>query len=346
LISADLQGEAAGKPIVLNTYDPIKQIRNPIARVAPAQGKSASLSFVFRHADLFRLDIPGRPSLYLVIDKGQKLISVEWAKNKPAKIKGSVDSVKLQAYEAFRKESNRRLIRPTYKAMSEASKMKDREKEVAAVEAYVRNNQLHRKELIAYTQREIGTSIALFWTSLRWTGDDEVARLERLVKAFAKKYPSLPMTRAMKSKVERFKRVALGVKFPNLQGISPDGKRLTLYQSLGKYTLVDFWASWCRPCLLQIPDLKKVYADFQTRGFEIFGYSVDTKKSKWSDAIKSFKMSWKHISDLKGWQSEWAAACNVTFVPFNFLLNEKGEIIAKNLHHKTLYKRLSRFFKK
>jgi hypothetical protein len=64
----------------------------------------------------------------------------------------------------------------------------------------------------------------------------------------------------------------------------------------------------------------------------------------WKKALKKYDMPWKHASDIKGWQSEWAAAYNVTFIPFNFLLNEKGEIIAKNLHHKTLSKQLSQLF--
>ena len=90
------------------------------------------------------------------------------------------------------------------------------------------------------------------------------------VNAFAKKHPELPMTQAMKAKVERFKKVAIGVKAADLEGQTPDGKPISLYKSLGKYTLIDFWGSWCRPCILQVPDLQKVYKDFKPKGFEIF----------------------------------------------------------------------------
>ena len=70
--------------------------------------------------------------------------------------------------KSFRKESNQRLIRPTYKAMTEAGKKNDREGEISAVEAYVKNSKLHRKELIDFIQKEIGTSVALYYSSLRW----------------------------------------------------------------------------------------------------------------------------------------------------------------------------------
>lgn len=343
-IKTDFVSAAKQKPLVLSVYDPIRQSKTLLAKAASEQDKPAQLSFAFKHADLFRLDIPGRSSLYLVIGKGQNSVYVEVYKDKPVKISGSPDSEKLLAYDAFRKESSKKLISPTYKAMREASKQKDQEGEIKAVEDYVRNSKIHRKELIDFIQKEIGASIALYGTSIRWTGDDEVDGLEKLVNVFAKKHPDLPMTKIMKAKVERFKRVAVGAKAADLTGQDQEGKQIRLYQSLGKYTLIDFWASWCRPCLLQIPDLQKVYKDFHARGFEIFSYSVDTSRSKWVDSIKSYDMPWKHASDIKGWQSAGAAAYNVTFIPFNFLVDEKGKIIAKNLHHKTLYKKLSQLF--
>ncbi len=329
------------RSVVLSTFNPIKQIKNRVAAVNLSQNNLTNITYTFKQPDLYVLDIPGSASIYLAVDEGQKIIEITVEKGKPVNIKGSLDSLKLLTYDEFRQKSNQKLIRPTYEAMTNASKQQNQEGEVAAVEAYVKASKLHRKELIDFTEREIGTSIALFGTSLRWTGDDEVTRLETLVTAFSKKHPTLPMTAAMKEKVARFKKVAIGAKVANLQGQTPDGTDITLYQSLGKYTLIDFWAAWCRPCLLQIPDLKKTYADFHSKGFEIFSYSLDDRESLWKKAIDKYDMPWKHASDIKGWQSDWAKAYNVTFLPFNFLINENGEIIAKNIHHKTLSKLLS-----
>jgi peroxiredoxin len=343
-LKLSLFGDLNNNSVVLSTYNPIKQTKKQVASVNLSQNNLAHIMYTFEHPDLFVLDVPGNPSLYLAIDEGQNMIEISVEKGKPVRIKGSLDSVKLLAYDGFRKESNQRLISPTYEAMSNASKQQNQEGEVAAVEAYVKASKLHRKELIDFTEKEIGTSIALFGTSLRWTGDDEVARLETLVNSFSEEHPNLPMTAAMKEKVVRYKKVAIGAKAANLQGQTPDGAEITLYQSLGKYTLIDFWAAWCRPCLLQIPDLNKTYAEFHSKGFEIFSYSLDNRESLWKKAIDKYNMPWKHASDIKGWQSEWAAAYNVTFLPFNFLLNEKGEIIAKNVHHKTLSKLLSKLF--
>lgn len=329
------------RTVVLSIYDPIERIKNQVADAKLTENKLTTISYTFTQPNLYVLEVPDRPPLYLAVDEGQKIIEISIEKDKQVTIKGSLDSLKLLAYEEFRKKSNQRLIRPTYQTMTNASKQKDQEGEVAAVEAYVKASKEHRKELIDFTEREIGDSIALFGTSLRWTGDDEVSRLDKLVTAFSKKHPNLPMTTAMKEKVARFKKVAIGAKAANLEGKTPEGEDITLYQSMGKYTLIDFWAAWCRPCLLQISDLKKTYAEFHSKGFEIFSYSLDERESLWKKALKKYDMPWKHASDIKGWQSEWAREYNVTFIPFNFLINENGEIIAKNLHHKTLSKKLS-----
>ena len=152
------------------------------------------------------------------------------------------------------------------------------------------------------------------------------------------------MTAKMQDKVDRYKRVAIGANVTDIIGQDLSGNSIKLSDHLGKYTLIDFWASWCRPCILQIPDLQKAYTAFNQNGFEIFSFSVDRSETKWVEAAGKYSMPWVHASDIKGWQSQVAADYNVTFVPFNFLLDQDGKIIAKNLHHKTLYKYLSQLF--
>ena len=114
-----------------------------------------------------------------------------------------------------------------------------------------------------------------------------------------------------------------------------------LNELLGKYTLIDFWASWCSPCLLQVPDLKEAYNNYHEKGFEIIGISVDSKEKRWKSAIRKYDMNWPHLSDLKGWKSKASEDYNVTFIPFNMLLDENGKIIAKNLHSNELQDKLN-----
>ncbi len=328
--------------VILSAFDPITQKRTAIDTSRIASDGSYKLQFEWVEPDLFRLDFFRKQTVMLIIDEGQRGIelNVEGVRKGRIEVKGSEDAQKLLAYEDFRQASYDRIVKPTYDAMRAATKAGDEQGEIDAVDAYAHASEESRRELITYTFEHIGTSVALYGTMLRWTGDEEIDKLEKLVADFEAMHPDLQMTKVMVDKVARFKRVALGVKAPEISEANPEGELTSLYELKGSYTLLDFWASWCRPCLLQIPDLKQAYDQFHEQGFEIVGVSVDDRGEDWKKAIASYEMNWIHLSDLKGWASQAAADYNVTFVPFNVLIDSEGTIIAKNLHSKSLNRKL------
>ena len=135
--------------------------------------------------------------------------------------------------------------------------------------------------------------------------------------------------------------MAIGAVAHEIEENNRDGMVVKLSEVKAKVTLIDFWASWCGPCLRQIPDLKEAYTLFHEKGFEIFGVSVDSNGKRWMASIDQYEMTWPQVSNLKGWGSEAAASYNVTFIPFNVLLDENGVIIAKNLHSQNLQNKLA-----
>lgn len=343
-ISGSVVNAEENSQVVLSLFDPVSQHKTPLDTAIINKDKSYQLGFSFSEPDLFRVDFPGGQNVMLAIDAGQENIqlNVEGNGRGNIEINGSPDSEKLLAYDEFRAESNERLIKPTYEAMRAAGETNSNPaEEIKAVEAYVKASDEHRKELIDFTEKNIGTSVALFGTVLRWTGDDEVARLEKLVNNFKSIHPDLKMTKVMEGKVERYKKIAVGVKAPAINENDPSGNSISLYDKKGKVTLIDFWASWCGPCLRQVPDLLDAYNMYHEKGFEIFGVSVDSKGDRWKASIEKYQMPWPNVSDLKGWGSVPAANYNVTFVPFNVLIDGGGNIIAKNLHSKELQVKLA-----
>ncbi len=336
------------KPIVLSKYDPVLQIKTSLDTTFMDKAGAYELQYETTLPDLLRVDFPGRQYAMLVVDKNEKEIKldVQGESGGTISISGSPNSEKLLDYDAFRAESNKRLITPTYTAMNQAKESGDPVAEAESVAAYVKNSKLHRKELIDFTEKEIGSSLALYGSMLRWTGDDEIIRLEKLVDAFQKEHPGLDMGKVMAEKVARYKTVALGQKAPEIKSQDQNGKPITLYDNLGKFTLIDFWASWCGPCIRQLPDLRTAYSNFHDSGFQVFSVSVDNKEDKWKEAIVKHEMPWLHASDVKGWQSELAADYNVTFIPFNLLVDEAGTIMHKNIHGEELQVTLANLLKK
>lgn len=131
-----------------------------------------------------------------------------------------------------------------------------------------------------------------------------------------------------------------------LKGI--DGKtdiQLSAYINKNRYTLLDFWASWCGPCRAEMPNVVKVYKLYHNKGLEVVGVSLDNNREAWVKAISTLKMPWPQMSDLKGWKSTAAAAYNIRAIPANVLIDNKGNIIAKDLRGEELLKKMEELMK-
>lgn len=126
--------------------------------------------------------------------------------------------------------------------------------------------------------------------------------------------------------------VAIGKPAPELSFPTPEGKMLSLSSLKGKVVLLDFWASWCKPCRMENPNVVKLYNEYKDKGFTVFSVSLDNNKSKWVNAIEADGLIWpNHVSDLGGWNAMPAAIYSVNSIPQTYLIDADGTIIAKDL---------------
>jgi peroxiredoxin len=129
-------------------------------------------------------------------------------------------------------------------------------------------------------------------------------------------------------------------KAPDFTSADTTGKPVALSSLKGKYVLVDFWASWCRPCRMENPNVVAAYNQFKDKNFTILGVSLDTARQSWIDAIHADGLNWNQVSDLKGWESQAAGMYGVQSIPYNVLLDPDGNIIAEELRGRELQQKL------
>ena len=130
--------------------------------------------------------------------------------------------------------------------------------------------------------------------------------------------------------------LAVGSKFPDIDEKDIAGKSFSVANYKGKVVLVDFWATWCGPCVGELPNVLKAYEKHHPHGFEIVGISLDSDKTKLTNFLEQRKVTWQQFFDGKGWQNKLAVKFGVVSIPATFLLDGEGKIIGRDLRGEAL----------
>lgn len=201
-----------------------------------------------------------------------------------------------------------------------------------------------------YTKRfmlqHIGTPVAdylLAQTQSDFTKEEQ----EQLLKLFGQQKQQFYVYKGIMAQRAIDQRTGVGAQFTDFSMPDPKGKMISVsdYVKKNKYTLIDFWASWCGPCRAEMPSVVKAYNLYHAKGFEVVGVSLDNNKEAWIKAIDQLKMPWPHMSDIKGWGCAGAALYNVKGIPANVLIDQQGKIVAKNLRGQDLLDKMAELLK-
>ena len=215
---------------------------------------------------------------------------------------------------------------------------------VSIQQQYTALYEQHNTFINAFADTVRNPLMALFAVSILNT-DDNIETIEKTLAKAGKEIPNSSYYTQLKEKIENATKLAVGRKAPEFQLKSPQGETLPLSATQGKVVLLDFWASWCRPCRVENPNLVRMYDKYKGKGFEIYSVSLDQNMQKWVAAIQQDNLKWKyHGSNLLYWQCPVAKQYEVSSIPQTFLLDREGKIIARNLRGQALEQKLEEIF--
>lgn len=275
------------------------------------------------------VEIPNKNiSTWVVIEPGNIKVLIDSIDAIGSTVSGTDLNDKYAELSKQEKEINKQL-KPLYsKIKAETDIAEKRKLMFEAEELEVK----YKESLSSFLNENLtnGLGATLFARNYYMFGEEELKNMLSQIPASyqeAERYVTIKSNMALQANTNK------GNKFIDIKGVSPEGEEVALsdYAGKGKVVLVDFWASWCPPCIMDMPFLVDAYAKYKGKGFEIVGVSIDHENDKWKSRIEELNITWPQVSDLKGWKSELSKPYAVSSIPHTVLIDKDGTIIDKKI---------------
>jgi peroxiredoxin len=278
-----------------------------------------------------------QPKSFVIVENGEINIEIQKDSVFNNKITGTYNNEQLTEFNALGVKISRKL-----KAFQTANNVKMKTavdtKDTATVNQLRATYQSIQKEMQTETENYIKNHPKSFvglllLESFFAAPQPDIAKIEALYKGLDAELKNTKIGKKIEKSLSEVKAVGIGSKAPEFSGPNPEGKQVSLASSLGKVTIIDFWASWCGPCRAENPNVVALYNEFHSKGLNIIGVSLDRpgQADKWKEAIAKDGLTWTHVSNLKFWEDPIATTYGVKSIPATFILNEAGLVIAKDL---------------
>ncbi|WP_421920543.1 redoxin domain-containing protein [Marinifilum sp.] len=325
-LTGKITGQAEGKVYLSKVQD------NDLVKVDSAQLQEGAFEFAgsVTSPELFFIQLDGKKeTIQFFIENSNIDIKADVEKLQEAVITGSAEQAVYDGYVKSQKpfaEKNNTLRREFMAARGANDKAK-----MDSIRSAASEMQAEAEAAIDEFLTSNANSIASGYVKYRMTGNMKLEKMEEMYNALPENVKASVYGNLIKDKIDLQKSVAIGKPAPDFTLNTPEETPFSLSSLKGKVVVIDFWASWCGPCRAENPHMVELYKEVNEKGVEFLGVSLDDNKDNWLKAIEADGLIWKHVSDLKGWNSKASRMYGVTGIPATVLLDQNGVIVAKNL---------------
>ncbi|UMY65340.1 MULTISPECIES: TlpA disulfide reductase family protein [unclassified Flavobacterium] len=340
-ITGTATGIADGKKVYLQLQQPEKgTVRIDSAKVT---GGKFTLKGVATEPSIHFVEVEGiQGKVAFVLEEGAIELTLYKDSIGKSRVGGTKSNVELQKFNSTAMKIQRKAMefqQANNTVFQEAQSKND----TATVNGLIRKFNGFQQEMITlsttYPAKNPTSFLSLLLIDNMFNNPTvDIAKIKSDFALLDAKLKNTKQGQALQKRINDYHSVNVGDLAPAFSAVSPDGKQVSLKESLGKVTLVDFWASWCGPCRRENPNVVKLYADYHAKGLNIISISLDRpgQDAAWKGAIEKDGLTWTHVSNLMFWDDPIAKDYHVQSIPATFLLDEKGTIIAVNLRGEEL----------
>lgn len=348
LITGTATGIENGKTIILQGQDPTTKMPLALDTVKVENGKFEIKGKVTEPAFHTLILQGANGPIPFILETGEIKIAIDKDSIHKSKISGTYNNDEYVKFNEELTKTQKALVdfqKNNTQKMQAAQQAQDTAtinglmKQYMKIQTEVQADS--KKKYLAYAEGHPKSYIsALIIQGMLGDPSTDVKKAEALYNSLDESLKNTAPGKEIKTKLGQAKMPAVGATAPpvgdakwrsDFSAPNPEGKIISLKESLGKVTIVDFWASWCGPCRKENPNVVAIYKELHSKGLNIIGVSLDKEKSKWTEAIAKDGLTWTHVSNLKFWDEPIAAQYGVQSIPATFILDASGKVVAQDL---------------